>query len=290
MTAMRTPNLNALRMFDAAARHLNFRLAADELNLTQGAVAQQVRRLEAELGQTLFHREARGLALTEVGRRYHEPVHRALSMIEAATQNLRPSSGTVTLSVTPSFASKWLVPRLASFTDAHPDLDLRTIASIGLSNFTSDGVDIAVRLGHPPFDPGLETALLSPVDLCAVSSPAYASELGPIDRIEQFAGHRLVQDSQYLWERLLQEVGAKPQARMVQFNQATLAIDAAINDQGIALAPRLLVHDDVAKGRLVVLWRDKAADRGGYYIVYPTASKPTPARDAVVRWVLSEVS
>lgn len=287
---MRTPNLNALRMFDAAARHLNFRLAAEELNLTQGAVAQQVRRLEAELGQTLFHREARGLALTEVGRRYHEPVHRALSMIEAATQNLQPSSGTVTLSVTPSFASKWLVPRLASFADAHPDLDLRTSASTALSNFTSDGVDIAIRLGHPPFGPGLEAILLSPFDLCAASSPGYASEVGPIDRIEQFASHRLLQDSLYLWERLLNEVGAEPKAKMVQFNYAALAVDAAINDQGIALAPRLLVHDHVAKGQLVILWRDTGVDRGGYYIVYPAGSKSSPARDAVVRWVLSEVA
>ncbi|HEU00956.1 MAG TPA: LysR family transcriptional regulator, partial [Aurantimonas coralicida] len=89
---MRTPNLNALRMFDAAARHLNFRLAAEELNLTQGAVAQQVRRLEADLGQVLFHRKARGLALTETGESYHRPIFRALAIIDDATGKLRPET------------------------------------------------------------------------------------------------------------------------------------------------------------------------------------------------------
>ena len=103
---MRTPSLNALRMFDAAARHLNFTLAAEELHLTQGAVAQQVRRLESELGFKLFERRARGLAFTEVGRRYHAPVRRALAIIDDATRKLRPESTRVTLSVTPSFASK----------------------------------------------------------------------------------------------------------------------------------------------------------------------------------------
>lgn len=287
--SMRTPNLNALRMFDAAARHLNFRLAAQELSLTQGAVAQQVRRLEAELGHKLFEREARGLVLTEVGRRYHEPVRRALSVIEDATQSLRPSNTTVTLSVTPSFASKWLVPRLTRFARAYPELDLQTVASEGLSNFASDGVDIAIRLGRPPFEPGLQTTLLAPLELCAVCSPAYASEVGPIDRIEQFAALKLVQDSHYMWQKLLDEAGVKPSSRMIQFNQTALAMDAAINDQGVALVPRLLLHDDVAEGRLVVLWRNPCPDQTGYFIVYPSASKPNPAREAVMRWVLSEV-
>ncbi|MEO1224144.1 MAG: LysR substrate-binding domain-containing protein [Pseudomonadota bacterium] len=286
---MRTPNLNALRMFDAAARHLNFRLAAQELSLTQGAVAQQVRRLEADLGHKLFQREARGLVLTEIGRRYHEPVRRALSAIEDATLNLQPSNSTITLSVTPSFASKWLVPRLAGFAREHPELDLRTVASEGLSNFSSDGVDIAIRLGRPPFGPGLQTTLLAPVELCAVCSPAFASEAGPIDRIEQFADLRLVQDSHYMWQKLLDEAGVKPSNRMIQFNQTALAMDAAISDQGVALVPRLLLHDDVAEGRLVVLWRNPCPDHVGYFIVYPTASKPNPARDTVMNWVISEV-
>ena len=285
---MRAPNLNALRMFDAAARHLNFRFAAEELNLTQGAVAQQVRRLEAELGVQLFLRQARGLALTEAGRSYHGPVRRALGIIDGATRTLRPECARITLSVTPSFASKWLVPRLGSFAQLHPDIDLHTVASERLADFQSDGIDIAIRQGRPPFETGLHSALLAPLDLCAVCSPGYADEAGPIAQFEDLAARRLIQDSHAYWERLLEGAGTKPKQRMLQFNQTALAMDAAANGQGVALAPRLLIDDDVSKGDLVVLWRDAAADRGGYYVVYPADSKPNAARQAVVDWVHSE--
>jgi len=283
------PNLNALRMFDAAARHLNFRAAAQELNLTQGAVAQQVRRLEADLGHKLFHRQARGLALTEIGRHYHAPIHKALSIIKEATQKLHPANARITLSVTPSFASKWLVPRLASFAHAHPDLDLHTVASEQVSDFHSDGVDIAVRQGGPPFDSGLHSILLAPLDLRAVCSPAYAKELDPCDRIENFTGQKLIRDSHFFWEKLFDEAGTKAQSRMLQFNQTALAMDAAANGQGIALAPRILLDDEISKGNLVVLWQDDRARRSGYYIVHPADSKPNAARDAVVEWALSQI-
>ena len=143
---MRLPNLNSLRMFDAAARHLNFRLAADELHLSQGAVAQQVRRLEADLGHKLFQRHARGLSLTDTGRSYHQPVRQALALIEDATNTLAPAEQRVTLSVPPSFASKWLVPRLPEFEAAHPGIELRVLAEEALSNFKRDGIDLAIRL------------------------------------------------------------------------------------------------------------------------------------------------
>ena len=110
-------NLNALRIFDAAARYLNFRVAAEELHLTQSAVAQRVRRLESELGLQRFVREARGLASTEAGRRLQAPVRRALAIIEEATVALKPTGARVIVSTTPSFASEWLVPRLPRFTE-----------------------------------------------------------------------------------------------------------------------------------------------------------------------------
>lgn len=146
---MRSPNLNSLKMFDAAARHLNFRLAAEELNLTQGAVAQQVRRLESDLGLQLFYCKARGLALTEVGRRYHRPVSRALAMIDDATRKIQPESTSITLSSTPSFASKWLVPRLVSFSQAYPTIDVQTVASEGLANHRYLGVSAGQIILQP---------------------------------------------------------------------------------------------------------------------------------------------
>lgn len=151
---MRAPKLNALRMFDAAARHGSFRTAAEELHLTQGAVAQQVRGLEADLGVALFERKARGLSPTAEGARYHDAVRRALGIIDRATQALRPADTAVRLSVPPSFASKWLVPRLAGFAAAHPDILLDTTASETLTDFRRDGIDLAVRQGLPKHQMG----------------------------------------------------------------------------------------------------------------------------------------
>jgi LysR family transcriptional regulator, glycine cleavage system transcriptional activator len=284
------PNLNALRMFDAAARHLNFRLAAEELNLTQGAVAQQVRRLEADLGLLLFQRLARGLALTEAGRSYHGPVRRALAIIDEATGKLLPESARITLSVTPSFATKWLVPRLAGFEKTHPEIDLQTLASERIADFKSDGVNLAIRQGRPPFERGVEAVLLAPLGLRAVCSPDYAKSVSPIRNIEEFAEQRLIQDSHAYWEKLFEETGTAPRHRMMQFNQTALAMDAAANGQGIALAPSLLLVDEFAKGRLVSLWQDEGGEQNGYYIVHPASKQANAARAAVIAWIRAEVA
>jgi LysR family glycine cleavage system transcriptional activator len=285
---LRLPNLNALRMFDAAARHLNFRLAAEELHLTQGAVAQQVRRLEADLGLRLFERRARGLALTGIGRSYHPPVRRALAILEEATRSLQPQSARVTLSVTPSFAAKWLMPRLGRFEAAHPGIDLRIVASERQADFRADGVDLAVRHGRPPFADDLEAVLFAPLDLCAVCSPGYARQAGPMDRLEDLAAQRLIEDGHSFWERLFEAAGLQARHRIMQVNQTALATDAAANGQGIALAPLLLLEAELAAGRLVAVWQDPRADHGGYYVVHPRSRKANPARDAVRDWLLSE--
>lgn len=286
---MRKPNLNSIRMFDAAARHLNFRIAAEELNLTQGAVAQQVRRLEADLGLQLFYRKARGLALTQIGRDYHGPIRRALTIIDDATQKLRPESTRVTLSVTPSFASKWLVPRLAGFARSHPDIDVQTVASEELADFQTDGVDFSIRQGRPPFGDGLHVELLAPLDLCAVCSPGYAADAAPIKGLEDCAAHPLIQDSHNHWAALFESVGLTVPHRTIRFNQTALAMDAAANGQGVALAPKLLVASELAQGKLVALWRDTRPDQSGFYIVCPDLPKPNRARDTVIDWVLAEV-
>lgn len=286
---MAKPNLKSLTMFDAAARHLNFRLAAEELNVTQGAVAQQVRRLEADLGFQLFHRKARGLALTDIGRSYHLPIGRALAIIDDATQKLRPENTRVTLSVTPSFASKWLVPRLAAFNSEHPHIEVQTIANEVLANFQSDGVDLAIRQGVIPSSDDLKVELFAPLDLCAVCSPDFAKKAGCINNLEDFAKLDLIQDSHNSWDGLFEEVSITAQCRIAKFNQTTLAIDAAANGQGVALAPKILINAELRQGRLVELWRDTRPSQGSFYIVYPRDRKSNPARDALVTWVLGEV-
>jgi LysR family transcriptional regulator, glycine cleavage system transcriptional activator len=285
----RSPNLKGLRMFDAAARHLNFRRAAEELNLTQGAVAQQVRALERDLGLTLFHRQARGLGLTELGRTYHDPIRRALALIDDATSKLRPDGARVTLSVPPSLATKWLVPRLAAFSLAHPEVDLETVASESIANFQSDGIDLAIRQGRPRDEAGLQSQLLAYLDLHAVCGPGLAKTLPPFNGIADFAAMNLIQDSHGFWERLLEQAGLSTRGRVVQFNQTALAMDAAANEQGIALAPRLLLDEDLARGRLTVLWRVPNTDDAGYYIVGPLSRALQPARDLVWDWIVSEI-
>lgn len=168
----RLPPLNALRAFEVSARHLNFRAAADEIGVTQGAVAQQVRHLEDVLGLKLFERLPRGLALTHDGAAYFSDVQRALHAIADATDKLVKRRAALTISTTPSFASKWLIPRLAQFTDAHPDYDVRVIADPQIATFRHDGVDLAIRYGKPPFGKHLATHALFPLDVYAVCSPS----------------------------------------------------------------------------------------------------------------------
>lgn len=288
--AVRRPNLNSLTMFEAAARHLNFRAAADELNLTQGAVAQQVRRLEADLGAKLFHRKARGLALTEAGRRYHQSIRRALAIIDEASAKFSPDIGRLTLSVTPSFAAKWLVPRLSKFATQYPDIELQTVASEEIADFRSDGVDVAIRQGRPVSGAGLVYQLLAPLDLCAVCSPSFATTIGPVTDLAAMIDHQLIQDGHSHWDALLEEAGLSATRRMMRFNQTALAMDAAANGQGIALAPRLLIREDVAAHRLGLLWQDERPDQNGYYIVYPEKVAASPARDALIEWIMSEAT
>ncbi len=277
-------------MFDAAARHLNFRLAAEELNLTQGAVAQQVRRLETDLGVKLFRRQARGLALTQAGRNYSSPIRKALRLVEDATRKLYPENLRITLSVPPSFASKWLVPHLSSFAQAYPAIDVQILSSEELTDFRSDDVDMAIRQGQPPFGKGLSARLFAPLELCAVCSPDYAATTGPIGQIDDFATRKLLHDSHSHWDALLEGAGLGRSAHAMQFNQTALAMSAAANGQGIALVPRLLAETELEQGTLVEVWRNTPADRRGYYIVFPDAQRENPARQAMVQWLLSEVA
>lgn len=287
---MRMPNLNSLKMFDAAARHLNFRRAAEELNLTQGAVAQQVRRLEEDLGTPLFHREARGLRFTRKGRDFHDSVRKALALIEEAMGKFIPDSTSLTLSVTPSFAAKWLVPRLGRLAESHPEIDVQVVASEELANFKSDGVDLAIRQGRLSERPGFTVKKLGPMELCAVCSPAYGATVGPVHGLADMLDLQLIRDGHNLWETVFEQAGLTRQPRMLRFNQIALAVDAAANGQGIALAPRLLVGAELAEGKLVELWREPAADADGFYLLYPDSPAPGPALIALVNWILSEAT
>ncbi len=292
----RLPPLNALKAFEAAGRHLNFRLAAEEIGVTQGAVAQQVRGLEDALNAKLFERLPRGLALTEEGRKYLAPVQRAFRLIADATQEIRPQQAVLTLSVTPSFAGKWLVPRLGEFMESHPDLDVRVVAGQGLANFQSDGVDIAVRQGRPPFGPGLTAELLFPFDVYPVCSPALQAGKHPIRKPEDLARHVLLHDAHGLWPVFLEQMsqgqleGGKPMAisRALKFSQTSLALDAALAGQGVALASDPMVEDDLAAGRLCRPLEMTMKSEMGFYIVAPRSPRNAEHVNRMRDWLIAQ--
>lgn len=285
----RLPSLNGLRAFEVASRHLNFRLAAEELGVTQGAVAQQVRQLEAELGLRLFERLPRGLAPTEAGRSYAASLRRAFELISDATEELRPAALHLTISVTPSFASRWLIPRLPDFTAAHPGIDLRIVATDRLSDFRTDAVDLAIRLGQPPFGAGLHAELLYEQKVIAVGSPLLLERLGDPADPHRFARYPLLHDGHDFWPAFLEAVfpGASPKsAQNIRFNQTALALDAAIAGQGLALTSRFLVDEDIARGRLVPLFDTELPGEAGFYILSPRRARHPEPIAAVRRWLM----
>ncbi len=282
---MLPPNLNTLKMFDAAARHLNFRLASQELNLTQGAVAQQVRQLENSINTKLFERLPRGLALTDTGHEFHAEIRRALDIIDTATARLVPASHSVTLSVPPSLAAKWLVPRLTDFAKIHPDITLQTHASADVSDFRRDGIDLAIRQGPPPSDESVVSTLLAPINLMAVASPAYIGPTSVPKELGDLAQHQLIEDGHRRWEALFLDNQLQTPARKLSFNQTALAIDAAVNGQGVAIAPQLLIQDALDQGLLRPFWTPPAPVEC-FTLLHPRSRHP--ARTKVIKWLLDQ--
>ena len=248
--------------------------------MTQGAVAQQVRGLEAHLGVRLFDRHARGLTLTEAGRHYHVQIAQAFRLIERATGDLAPQARRVTISVTPSFASKWLIPNMAGFAAKHPDIDLRVLATEALSQFRADAVDIVVRYERHRPKAGLDTRLLFRGDVIAVC----AADL-PGQGLE---GRALVHDSLDHWPAYIETVlgharpGPLPGPR---FSTITLAIEAALAGQGVALASRFLVARDLASGRLVQAVSGALRLDQSYVALCPRDALSDPARRIVFDWL-----
>lgn len=285
----RLPPLNGLRVFEVVTRHLNFRLAAEELGVTQGAVAQQIRGLETELGLKLFERQPRTLALTEAGRSYTANIRRAFELIAEATDALKPEPRHLTISVTPTFASRWLIPRLPDFTAAHPDIDLRIVASDRLSSFQTDAVDIAVRYGRPPFGPGLNAELLFEQMIVSVASPLLLEKLGPPDESDNLTRYALLHDAHNFWPQFLERAypnGASAATKNIRFNQTSLAIEAAIAGQGLALASLFFVQEDIAAGRLARPFMTELRVGSDFYLVSPRKRRhPEPIAD-VWNWLL----
>lgn len=289
--AGKLPPLNGLRAFEVAARHLNFRSAAEELGVTQGAVAQHVRGLEAELGVKLFERLPKSLALTGEGRSYIADISRAFELISNATANLKPLPVKLTVSTTPSFASKWLIPRLPDFTARHPGLDLHILATDRISGFQADGVDLAIRYGSPPFGPGLAAELLFEQEIIAVCNPSLIPQGSEPRNADQLARYMLLHDVHNFWPEFIEKYlgGGEPALfKGISFSQTSHAIEAAIAGQGIAVATSNFVAMDIQAGRLRRLFAGSLKARSDFYFVKPRYRK-SESVDKLQDWMRAQV-
>ena len=288
----RLPPLNALRAFEAAARHLSFTRAASELHVTQTAISHQIRALEERLGVRLFRRLPRGLLLTEEAQRYLPPIRDAFDQIALATERLTTvgASTTLTVSVLPSFATKWLVPRLGRFRAAHPDLDLRISASSQLVDFARDDVDVGIRMGRGVY-PGLRVERLLGESLVPVCSPQLLEGAPPLRRPEDLRHHLLLHDEDYAgWELWLGLAGVDgvDARRGPIFTDSGMVVQAAAEGQGVALARRLLAAGDLAAGRLMQPFDVSIPHDLAYYLVCPEATAEQPKIAAFRSWLMAE--
>jgi LysR family glycine cleavage system transcriptional activator len=264
------PSLDALRFFEAAARRLSIRLAAEELHVTPGAVSQQVRKLESFVGQSMFDRLPRGLALTSAGRDYFAACQDALSQIARATARLRSEGRqTVLVSCTPSFAAQWLIPRLQSFLDGAQGTDVHVSTTNRVVDLAGEGVHFAVRHGRGVY-PGLKSEPLIDDDLVAVCSPRLVAPrrkamLGDVER-----GTLLHDEHRGDWRLWLESVGLTPSLadRGVVFVDCNAAIEAALAGRGFALVSAALVETEVRTKQFLVVRAPALRSPLGYNLVY----------------------
>jgi len=298
--ARRLPPLNALRAFEAAARHLSFTKAAEELNVTQAAISHQVKLLEEIVGLPLFRRFNRRLALTEAGQAYLPALRTAFDLMATATLRLRErdESGQLKVSTLHSFAAKWLVPRLPRFRERQPDIDVMVSTSYRLIDFGREEVDAAIRLGRGAY-PDLETVYLMDDLAFPVCSPQLLRGRGALRKPADLRHHTLLHDVVDLvdggapnwrnWLQYAKVTGVYPE-RGPGYGDLGMAIQAAIAGQGVALGRRALVLDDLKARHLVRPFGPLMPTPLSYYLVSPRATADRPKVRSFRDWLLDEIA
>ncbi len=294
----RLPPLNALRAFEAAGRHLSITKAAEELHVTPAAVSHQVKALEDYLGQPLFRRLNRQLLLTDAGQLCLPGVRDGFERLAEAMARLdeRKGNSVLAVSVAPSFAAKWLVPRLERFTRAHPNLDVRISPSMELSDFRGDQIDIAVRFGFGDYS-GLVVDKLIDESVVPLCSPALMAGEHPLETPDDLRHHSLLHDESIQfdsttpdWAMWLKAAGVSgvDASRGAHFSYADHAIQAAINGAGVVLGRHSLAAADIAAGHLVMPFALCLPLAPAYYVVLPEAALERSNVAAFRDWLLAE--
>lgn len=288
------PSLNALRAFEAAARHQSFTRAAEELGVSQGAISHHVKMLEAQLGLMLFRRERQGLTITSAGQNYLDLLTQLFDRLAEGTQRLlqREKTGTLTVSMSPNFVTKWLVHRLGRFVAENPTIDLRVNATMAHINFAQEDVDLAVRHGTGNW-PDLHVTPLVAEDIFPICSPALLEGANPLSEVPDLRHHTILHDtSRRDWPMWL-ELAGYPEltpAHSLTFDQTSMVIDAAVAGQGVALARSALAAADLIAGRLVRPFAVRLPAPFAYYVVCPKATATRPKIAAFRDWLLWEAA
>lgn len=302
---MKSPvHLNALRAFEASARHQSFSAAAAELNVTPAAVGQLVRTLEDWLGTPLFLRGSSGrarLVPTEIAERALPDIRAGFDRLALGLERLKDGStnGVLTVTVSPAFASKWLLPRIDKFQAACPDTDVRLDTSLKPVDFVAQRIDVGVRYGTGNW-PGLIADKLMDEEVYPVCSPELLRQHGRLRKPDELARETLIHDLSMdghagfpTWDAWLQRAGVTDVAitRGMKINNSAAVLQAAIDGQGVALARSVMARDDLAAGRLVPLFPEISfASPLAYYVVYRPECASLPRLTAFRDWLLKEAA
>ena len=296
------PQLTALRAFEAAARHLSLTKAAQELHVTAGALSHQIRGLEALLGLELFERRVRSIALTRAGMKLYPGLRTGFIHIHDAVAGLEGEDERVlVISTAPGFTAKWLAPRLYRFSDAHPKIDARVSSSIVNANFTTDGVDVAVRNlpVDAPTDPELVIEKLMDLSFLPVCSPRFVEARGPFTTAQSLKSVPLIHDDSLAaltgmpgWADWFKAAGVADAdvSRGLRFNGADHALDATVEAAGVLLAHDVLAYDELRTGRLVVPFDFSLRSGRAYYFVCAKRRRDHPNVRAFHDWIKEEVA
>ena len=298
------PPLASLRAFEAAARHLSFAKAAEDLLVTPGAVSQQVKQLEDWLGVALFRRLPKGVLLTDAGQLYGSELREAFARLAAASERVRrhAASPVLTASMPPSLAARWLIPRLGGFRARHPDIDVRVEVNPAPTDFARENVDLAIRHGPGPSWPGLRSELLFPQVVFPVCSPRLLEAGPPLRAPADLARFTLLHEDLWAdslgrlhvigWGAWLAAVGAGEvdASRGPRFAQTHMSLQAALAGQGVALADQVVAGEDLRAGRLVRALPQEVAADSGYWFVCPEGIVAQPRVAAFRAWLLEEAA
>lgn len=294
------PGTRALRTLAAAGRHLNFTRAADELGLTPAAVSHQIKEIEDQLGVALFARTSRSIRLTEAGAVMLEAATDALDTLHRAAgriSRLSRDDSSLRVTMEPTFASKWLIPRLTAFRRLHPDIELRIDISDSLRDFGHDDIDVGIRWGKGVY-PGLRCDKLFENMVIPVCSPALMSGSYPLREPLDLLQHTLCQVNWTLdgvtwpnWRMWMEAAGIEDfdDSRCIAFDDTAFAIHAAITGTAVALAEREMVASDLASGRLVQPFELGLAAPFAYFLVHPASGDANPRLAMFRDWMIAEV-